>query len=159
MGVEVFPGRFTADIPDKAIVFIIGARINKWWAVHKWLPVILAMPPMIKELYTHKELGFLALESFSGLRTTLMVQYWNSEEELMAYAKSHNHLTAWKNFNKKASKTNAVGIYHETYILTTGQSESVYVNMPAFGLAKAFARQEITPATHSAKQRLKKAAT
>ncbi len=44
---------------------------------------------------------------------------------------------AWNSFYKQASKTNAVGIYHETYVISAGNYESVYVNMPSFGLAKA----------------------
>ncbi|WP_088005501.1 DUF4188 domain-containing protein [Indiicoccus explosivorum] len=155
MSATVLSGRFTADIPDKAVVFIIGARINKWRAVRKWLPVILAMPPMIRELYTNKDLGFLSMESFFNVRTTLMVQYWTSEEDLIEYARGKTHLTAWKDFNKKARGNDAVGIYHETYIIRNGQAEAVYVNMPEFGLAKAFERKSITPSTHSARQRLK----
>ena len=38
---------------DGLVVFLIGMRINKWWKIHQWLPVFLAMPKMIKELYTH----------------------------------------------------------------------------------------------------------
>src|SRR5699024_11270256 len=59
------------------VVFIIGMRVNKWYAVHHWLPIFTAMPPMIKELYTNQaELGFLSMENYFGLRTTHMIQYW-----------------------------------------------------------------------------------
>lgn len=30
-----------------------------------------------------------------------------------------------------------MGIWHETYSVAAGQYESVYINMPAFGLGKA----------------------
>lgn len=156
MSAQVFPGRYTVEQKDGFVVFIIGTRINKWWAVHKWWPVFIAMPPMIKELYSQKELGCLSMENFFGLRTTLMVQYWRSEEDLMAYAKGQKHLTAWKNFNKKVGNNDAVGIYHETYVIKPGQSESIYGNMPKFGLAKAMGMQPITPASNSARKRLQK---
>lgn len=58
---------------------------------------------MIKELYSHKdELGFLSMESYFGLRTTVMIQYWRSMDDLLAYAKSEKHLTAWKHFNQRS---------------------------------------------------------
>ena len=48
-------GRYTTDNSEPIVVFIIGMRINKRWAVHQWLPVFKAMPGMIKELYTIQE--------------------------------------------------------------------------------------------------------
>lgn len=35
MGKEIFPGRYTAGIKEDVVVFIIGMRMNKWWAVHR----------------------------------------------------------------------------------------------------------------------------
>lgn len=156
MNGNVFPGRFTAEDHEGIVVFIIGMRINKWRAVRKWFPVMMAMPPMLKELATHKELGCLSSESFFKPPITFMVQYWRTEEELHAYSKGQNHLSAWKTFNKKAKNNDAVGIYHETYLISSGQSESIYVNMPDFGLGKALGKKAVTPATASARQRLKK---
>jgi len=40
---SVFRGRYTAQIDGSFVVFIIGMRINRWWALHKRLPVSLAM--------------------------------------------------------------------------------------------------------------------
>jgi hypothetical protein len=40
----------TAEIDGNFVVLLIGMRINKPWKIHKWLPVFLAMPPMLKEL-------------------------------------------------------------------------------------------------------------
>ena len=42
--------RMAARIEGDFVVFLIGARINKPWKIHKWLPVALAMPRMMKEL-------------------------------------------------------------------------------------------------------------
>lgn len=151
---SIFPGRYTASNENKIVVFIIGMRINKWWAIHKWLPVLLAMPAMIKELYVHKELGCLSMENFFGLRTTLLLQYWRSEEELLAYAKGQKHLQAWNDFNKKVGNNKAVGIYHETYVISEGNYEAVYGNMPVFGLARVSSMIPITPANQTARKRL-----
>ncbi|QOR67208.1 DUF4188 domain-containing protein [Cytobacillus suaedae] len=154
MGKEIFTGRYTSKNEDKIVVFLIGMRINKWWAIHKWFPVFSAMPAMIQELYTNKETGFISLESFFGLRTSLMVQYWKSEDGLLAYAKGPTHMKAWKSFNEKVRNNDAVGIYHETYIVPKGRSESIYANMPLFGIAKAFGNKPVTPRINSARQRL-----
>ncbi|MET1014857.1 MAG: DUF4188 domain-containing protein, partial [Paenisporosarcina sp.] len=99
--------------------------------------------------------GFLSMESYFGLRTTLMIQYWRSTDELLAYAKNEKHLTAWKNFNKKVGNNDAVGIYHETYELKPESYESVYGNMPLYGLGKALKHIPITAERVSARKRLK----
>jgi hypothetical protein len=146
--------RVTATHRDKVVIFMIGMRVNKWWAIHKWLPVFMAMPAMIKELYQHKEHGCLSMENFFGLRTTYLLQYWRSEEELFAYAKGQTHLKAWKNFNKRCRNNSAVGIYHETYVVAPEKMESLYVNMPKFGLAKVSGYEKITKKLQTASQRL-----
>lgn len=136
-------------------VFLIGMRVNKRRAVHKWFPVFKAMPGMIKELYKNREsLGFLSMESYFGLRTTLMIQYWRSTEDLLSYAKGEKHLAAWKNFNQKVKNNDAVGIYHETYTVQQGSYEAIYGNMPLHGLGKAAEHVPITPARISARKRL-----
>ncbi|MDL4839427.1 DUF4188 domain-containing protein [Aquibacillus rhizosphaerae] len=155
MTTNINTGRYTTENTEDIVVFIIGMRINKRLAVHKWLPVFSAMPGMIKELYVNKdELGFISMESYFGLRTTAMIQYWRSTEELIAYAKGNKHLAAWKNFNKKVGNNDAVGIYHETYHVRKGEYESVYANMPTYGLGKTQTPRSITPKTNSAKKRL-----
>ncbi|WP_181350855.1 DUF4188 domain-containing protein [Thalassobacillus sp. CUG 92003] len=151
---SIFTGRYTSCQEDDVVVFIIGMRVNKRWAVHKWLPVFAAMPTMIRELSIQKEHGCLSMESFFGLRTTLMVQYWRSTEDLMAYARGPKHASAWKRFNQKARNNDAVGIYHETYNVPKGSYESIYANMPQYGLAKAIGHHPITPSLHTARQNL-----
>lgn len=147
---EIYPGRYTTDQSEDIVVFIIGMRINKRLAIHKWLPVFLAMPGMIKELFIHREnLGFLSMESYFGLKTTAMIQYWRSTDDLIAYAKQEKHLTAWKKFNQKVGNNDAVGIYHETYQISKGNYESIYVNMPQYGLGKALKHTPITPGQNS----------
>ncbi|KML11593.1 transcriptional regulator [Bacillus safensis] len=152
---DIRTGRFTTDNSDSIVVFIIGMRINKRWAIHQWLPVLMAMPGMIKELYTHQdELGFLGTENYFGLRTTAMIQYWKSTDDLLAYAKMEKHLTAWKEFNQRARNTDAVGIYHETYQIQAGSYESIYVNMPSYGLSQAKSPISISKGQQTAKERL-----
>ena len=155
MAQHIFEGSYTTDNSDSIVVFLIGMRINKRLAINKWFPVFYAMPGMIKELYINKdELGFLSMESYFGLRTTVMIQYWRSTEDLLAYAKGEKHLKAWKNFNKKVRNNEAVGIYHETYEVMEKNYESIYRNMPVYGLGKAMEHIPITPERLSARQRM-----
>jgi hypothetical protein len=96
----------------------------------------MAMPRMLRELGAHPELGFLGAESFFG-RTTLMLSYWRSKEQLLSFASSatSTHLPAWKEFYA-AGRGGDVGIWHETYLVQAGAYENVYVGMPRFGLGK-----------------------
>ena len=130
--------RLAATIDGSFVVFMIGMRINNILKINKWLPVATAMPRMIKELSAQPELGFLHAEAWFG-RTTIMVQYWRSMDQLLAYAhdKEAQHLPAWRTFNKAVGTDGAVGIWHETYKAGPGTYENVYVNMPAFGLGGA----------------------
>lgn len=158
MSAAILKGRYTVDNDQDIVVFLIGMRINKWWALHKWLPVFFSMPGMIQELYTHKsKLGFLSMESFFGLKTTVMIQYWQSTDALLAYSKKEKHMNAWKQFNQKVgSSSGAVAVYHETYQVKAGSYESIYVNMPSYGLGKALSPVPVLKERHTASMRLNK---
>jgi hypothetical protein len=133
--------RMTVKMEGDFVVFIIGMRINRWWKFNKWLPVVMAMPKMLKELSQKPESGFLGAES----SLALIVQYWKSFEHLEAYAKDRNglHYPVWKEFNTKIKSNGDVGIWHETYKVRAGDYECVYNNMPKFGLGKV---GELVPA-------------
>lgn len=76
MGKAIYKGRYTTENDQNMVVFLIGMRVNKRLAVRKWLPAFTATPGMIKELHKHKdELGFLSMENYFGLRTTVMFTY------------------------------------------------------------------------------------
>jgi hypothetical protein len=145
---QIYPGRYTAKVEGDFVVFIIGMRINHGWLVHKWLPVALAMPRMLKELARRPDLGMLHAQLFLSGRTLAVVQYWRSFEQLHAYAhvKDFQHLPAWSAFNRKVGGNGSVGIFHETYLVAAGQYECVFVNMPRSGLQHA---GEMIPATGS----------
>ena len=148
--------RLTANLDGAFVVFLIGMRINSPLKIHKWLPVAQAMPRMLKELYQHPELGFLHAESWFS-RTIIMVQYWRSMEQLLSYAKNKEsaHLPAWQSFNKSVGTDGTVGIWHETYAVSPGRYENVYVNMPAFGLGRAGTLHVASGSKQSAAGRLR----
>ncbi len=142
-------GRFAAKLEGDFVVFYIGMRINRFWAVSKWLPVAQAMPRMLKELFAQPELGLLHAEpALAPLRTVALLQYWRSFDHLHAYAHARDkaHLPAWAAFNKAARGNAAVGIFHETYLVQAGSYESIYAAMPPFGLGRA---GELVPAIGS----------
>jgi len=147
--------RLTATIDGDFVVFLIGMRLNQPWKVHKWWPVASAMPRMLSELRRQPELGLLHAEMWFS-RTLVMVQYWRSMDQLMEYAtnKQAEHLPAWKAFNQAIGTDGSVGIWHETFAVSAGAYESVYVNMPAFGLGRAGRLEAATGRKHSAKGRL-----
>lgn len=147
--------RLTANMEGDFVVFLIGMRINAPFKVHKWWPVVAAMPRMLKELSAKPESGFLHAEMWFG-RTTIMVQYWRSMEQLLAYAKDKDaqHLPAWKAFNQAVGTDGSVGIWHETYAASPGTYENIYVNMPPFGLGRAGSLQAVTAQRQSAAGRL-----
>ena len=148
-------GRFTATLEGDFVVFLIGMRINEPWKVHKWLPVARSMPRMLKELYARPELGFLHAEAWFA-RTVIFLQYWRSVEHLLAYATNTDaeHLPAWKAFNQSVGSNGSVGIWHETYAVSAGRYENIYVNMPSFGLAKAGALDTAEGRRQSARSQL-----
>ena len=133
----IYPGRFSTSIKGPFVVFLIGMRINRLLAPHKWLPVASAMGPMLKELYANPSLGMLAAVPSIYWRGVMVTQYWRSFDQLVDYAQSRNaaHLPAWKAFNQSIGSDGTVGIWHETYQVADGKSECIYANMPVFGLA------------------------
>lgn len=137
---KTFPGRYSGRIEGSFVVFLIGMRINQPWKVSEWWPVSRAMPPMLKELYSHPEKGFLGGGLFLALsnRSPALLQYWRSFDHLDSFARDRNdpHLPAWREFNRRAGRTGSVGIWHETYLVEPGRYEAIYGNMPRFGLAK-----------------------
>lgn len=136
---KVNKGRFTADTgADGKVLFLIGMRINSLLKVWRWMPVFVAMPRMISELMKNPELGMTTRPRiFLSGRTILVWQYWESFEKLESYSRSSDraHLPAWRAFNKKIRDNGSVGIYHETILLSDASVETVYGNMPTFGLA------------------------
>lgn len=152
----LYTQRMTSRPQGEFVLFLIGMRINKPLYFHRWIPVALAMPRMLRELYSQPELGFLSHEMWFS-RTIILVQYWRSLEQLMSYARNKNsaHLPAWQRFNKTVGNDGSVGIWHETYRVQPGKYENIYVNMPSFGLGKVGPLVEVRGGLHSAAERLR----
>lgn len=152
----VFRGRYTAQIEGPFVVFIIGMRVNRLLALHKWLPVARAMGPMVRQLLEHRELGLMHAETYLYWRGAALVQYWRTFEQLERFARepSLSHLDAWKRFNRAVAADGSVGIWHETYMVQAGQYECIYGNTPKMGLALAGAHVPAIGVRETAKRRM-----
>lgn len=138
MSREIIDERVTADIDGDFVVFRIGMRINTLWKVHKWIPVFLAMPRMLRELDADPDSGLLGYHRNLGIRNHGLFMYWRSFEDLRAYAHDteREHLTAWNEYNRRVGSGGDVGIWHETFVVRENEYEAVYNNMPPFGLGR-----------------------
>jgi hypothetical protein len=156
----IVPARMTAAHEGPVVVFVIGMRINAFRKLGKWLPVARAMGPMIAELSRNPESGFLGTEYLiRGLRTVVLLQYWRDFDSLEAYARDRDqrHWPAWVAFNKAVGTDGTVGIFHETYVVPAGAHETIYANMPPFGLGKVSGLAPATGSRNEARSRMRSA--
>ena len=158
---EVITGRQTAALDDEIVVFIIGMRINRLRSVRSWLPAFRAMPRMLRELGADPALGLLNVQTLWAGRVFVGVQYWRSFDQLEAFARSpdHEHLPAWREFNRLVRNNEHVGIFHETYRVAPGTAETFYGNMPAFGMAASVGIVPVAQRGQSAARRMGTTAT
>jgi hypothetical protein len=135
---SVVEGRHTAAYDGDVVVFLIGMRINSLRAFKAWLPVAKAMGPMLRELSKDPDSGLLGFRTLPTWRGVTLIQYWESVEKLQSFANDGNrtHRPAWLDYFKQSYKSGAAGIWHETYIVPAGNTETIYGNMPLLGLGK-----------------------
>lgn len=149
---EVIERKVTAEREEAFVVFHIGMRINAFWKLHRWLPLMLVAPRMVRELAGDAESGLLGSRTVvgPGVRHIGFVQYWESFDALREYARDSDrlHFPAWQEYYQSGTKeVAAVGIWHETYLVRAGEYETVYNNMPPHGLA-ACDGTEVVPAAN-----------
>lgn len=129
---KIYAGRFTTGTTEPL-------------AAHKWLPAALAMGPMLRSLYQDPESGFLGGEPIFYPGGFGLTQYKRSAEDL-------------ERFNKAIGKDGGVGIWRETYEVAAGRYETIYEtiygNMPRFGLAAATAHAPVGKRGETARERL-----
>ena len=154
---RIIQKRVCAEIEGPFVVFMIGARVNRPWKLNVVLPFLATMPRMLKELAAAPELGLLHVQPHFGGMSATLIQYWRSFEHLEAYARAPDraHLPAWQWFNKQLGSNGDIGIWHETYLVQPGGYETIYNNMPPYGLGAAGTLSDATGVRQSAHQRLK----
>jgi hypothetical protein len=137
---KVIAGRMTAAVEGDFVVFLIGMRFNRPWHLVKSMYAFTAMPKMLDYLRRRPELGLMHATLVFGAGGPMVIQYWRSREQLEQFARSAAapHQPAWKTWNRLIGyRKPDVGIWHETYLVKAGSHESLYANMPRFGLAQA----------------------
>lgn len=157
---SIASGRVTHQYDAELVVFHIGMTFNRWWRPDLWIPVLLVMRPMLRELSEDPNSGLLGYELLFNDKGPYVVQYWSSVDKLYDYASagSLNHRPAWTRFNTMAKKNpGAVGIWHETFIVE--RAESMYVGTPAMGLPGATTMLPVEKRHHRARARMADGAT
>ena len=135
--------RLTTGRDRDLVVFLIGMRVNRPLAIRQWLPVFLAMPGMLRELRSDPDSGLLGVSSWLSGRTVLLIQYWDSYDQLDDYAtnSSKKHRPAWTRFNRRRGRAaTAVGVFHETYVVAPNRMETIYDAMTPILLGRPPAR-------------------
>ena len=121
---KLFPGRYAATIEGPFVVFLIGMRINRLFAI-QW--------PGITTIQYWR--SFEALHAY-------------------AHDRDARHMPAWASFNRAVGNNGSVGVWHETYQVAASQFECVYVNMPEWGLSSAGEQLPATGRRSDAKGRM-----
>lgn len=148
--------RLCAEVNHDIVVFAIGMRINRFWKVWQWWPVFREMPAMLREQAADPSIGLLSSRLMFGFRNIGVLQHWRSTDHLHAYAHGAGrlHIAAWQRFNARIGTGGDVGIWHETYAVPARSLESIFVNMPAYGLGAAGVLLPAKGARASARKRL-----
>ena len=135
----IHPGRFTAELDEPVVLFLIGTRINRLSSLLRFRWFLKTMPDMLKELSADSQSGLLWYRTYLSWPYITVQQYWKSFDNLLAYSsdKSKSHMPAWGRYMRELMNDGTFGIWHETYLIEPGRFECVYGNMPVFGLAAA----------------------
>lgn len=150
--------RLTTARDKDLVVFLIGMRVNRPLAIRQWLPVFLAMPPMLRELQADPESGYLGGSTWVSPRAVLLVQYWDTYDQLVAYATGtgRKHRPAWNAFNQRRGRAaTVVGVYHETYVVAPGRMETIYDAMTPILLGKAIGTSPVSLSRNTSRERIR----
>jgi hypothetical protein len=150
---RVFRGRHMAEIDGDFVVFLIGARLDFRHPARTVKDLggrRGGMKAMLDHLVVHPDKGLLGYT----MGYPVIVQYWRSFEHLEAFARDESdpHALSWRNYWSRLAASQGTGIWHETYLIRAGDYETIYANMPAFGLGAA---TRLVPAAQASTARLR----
>ncbi|MEY9849222.1 monooxygenase family protein [Streptacidiphilus sp. MAP5-3] len=132
-------GRYLAENDEPVAMMLIGLRVNRWFSVRHWVPVLMAMPRMLRELSADPEGGLLGYRLLlgPGPGQVMVIQYWRRAGDIRAFAhdpqRSHRpaETAFWKRY---FAGRGAVGIWHEMLSVRAGGYQCLYGDMPPTGL-------------------------
>ena len=149
-------GKFTAEVEQPLVLFIIGGQVNNMLKVYKWFYIAWAYFSMIRWLRKHPETGYLSGHLYGRVFPfgVLLLSYWRSWDDLEAFArfKDGTHLKAWVRYIREADTSMA--IWHETYMIEPGKFEVLYGNSMPYGLSKATRAIPVSGRQHNGRGRL-----
>lgn len=144
---DVFDGRTTALVPDsetgeittpagkKIVILHLGAKSNHPFGFfHTPFQGVGAWIEKMNDIMDKGEVnGFLGQTTFhrqdeKGALETMLISYWESIEDLWAFAHSGVHREAWTWWEKTIKENGAVGINHEIFEADASKWENIYVN-------------------------------
>ncbi len=139
--------RLCAKPKENFVVFMLGARINRWWKPWVAIRIAMEMSAMQKEL-KKGDYGCFHIHNWGG-RMSNSVQYWRDFDALEAYAQGSTHMKAWQ----KYANNGDIAIWHENYEIS--RYEGVYLGMPdEIMLGKAIGTVPAKGAMKTARKRI-----
>lgn len=145
---DVIPGRTTALLPDentgevteassrKIAVLHLGAKSNHPLGMFapQFQKVGEYLTKMNKALDRGEVKGFLGQTTFNrvderGVPEIVLMSYWESTEDLWAFAHNHEaHTTCWRWWDQEIKLNGYVGINHEIFEAEAKHWENIYIN-------------------------------
>ncbi|MEM8707919.1 MAG: DUF4188 domain-containing protein [Actinomycetota bacterium] len=153
---SIISGRHHADLDGDVVVFPIGMKINRLWAIHRWLRPTVNTARMWWHLQRNRPAGYLGGYLFVYARGVGMMQYWRDFDALEGFSRddSQPHLAAWRQLVRQTAGDQTFGYWHETYVVNQRNAETIYGSMSPFGLSEAVGATPITAASETARGRL-----
>lgn len=132
----VRPGKVAPGNGEPIVVFLFGIRINRWRQVRRWLPLLLSVAGMLRDLAAAPDSGLLGYRLLlgPGPRQAMVVQYWRSPADLHRFARGAAHDDARRRYWWHYGAGDGVGVWHELIHSPSGAHHAMYGNMPPMGL-------------------------
>ncbi|MEM9464898.1 MAG: DUF4188 domain-containing protein [Actinomycetota bacterium] len=153
---SIIAGRHRADLDAEVVVFPIGMKINRLWAIHRWARPTVNTVRMWWHVQRNHPDGYLGGYLFVYARGVGMMQYWRDFDALEAFSRDDTrpHVAAWRQLLAQTRDDQTFGYWHETYVAGPATSETIYGSMPPFGLSEAVGATPIAGRSETARGRL-----
>ena len=147
---SIFKGKYTSKPEESFVLFIFGMKINNPFFFWLWLPFNFIFLKMVRRLRKYKDAGMLNAHLFWFWGGVGVIQYWKSFDHLEKFArdKADMHMPNEKRYKKYIGKSGILGVWHETYLVDQDKFETMYFNMPMWGLSKASKHHLEVPSVH-----------
>ncbi|KAL9027538.1 MAG: hypothetical protein Q9196_003956 [Gyalolechia fulgens] len=133
---RIMPGRWMGQLPEGetsggVVMFLLGARLNH--PLGKLGPGAVEVNEVFKDMWREAEKNS-SKWGYTERAPTFWISYWKDLKGLQKFSEGAAHRLGQNMYNSK--KLPFVGIMHETYYAPKGCWETIYDNMPPWGLGK-----------------------